>query len=246
MRAGSPAETGADMLLRAASAEDDAAALPEHLLRGASRPVPDAGPSKKYKPPKKRVNGVTEETYRDRWRKKQPRKNMTSWLSGVCSGCERIGPSWKALVPCAGPCLRSFHLSCVGGAGRPSAAGAAAAAAADGAAATDATGVAADGAAGASASVEGAAGAAEGAGIATDAAAEPWFCPECEAGRMRCFVCGKFGTCLEDPTMRKCSLGACGRFFHLECAKPLPLCSVGTGGGFFRCPQHYCATCGKS
>jgi hypothetical protein len=51
MRAGSPAETGADMLLRAASAEDDAAALPEHLLRGASRPVPDAGPSKKYKPP---------------------------------------------------------------------------------------------------------------------------------------------------------------------------------------------------
>ena len=46
-------------------------------------------------------------------------------------------------------------------------------------------------------------------------------------------------------TIRKCSLGACGRFYHLSCASALLLCSMGAGGSFFRCPQHYCATCGK-
>jgi hypothetical protein len=60
-------------------------------------------------PQKKRVKGVTEESYRVRWLKKLPRKDMTSWLSDICSSCERAGN--EALVLCAGPCLRSFHMS---------------------------------------------------------------------------------------------------------------------------------------
>ncbi|KIZ05026.1 hypothetical protein MNEG_2926 [Monoraphidium neglectum] len=179
MRSGS-----AELLQSAAVAE--APALPQHLMRGASNPARGAGPSKKYKPPKKRVKGVTEESYRVRWLKKLPRKDMTSWLSDICSSCERAGN--EALV------------LCVGGAARCAAA---------------------------------------------DGDAEPWFCPECHSGRMRCFVCGGFGTNPKDLKMRKCSSGGCGRFYHLKCAALLPLSNMGAGGSFFRCPQHYCAACAK-
>ncbi|KIY91288.1 hypothetical protein MNEG_16676, partial [Monoraphidium neglectum] len=55
---------------------------------------------------KKRVKGVPAETYRHRWLKRLPRKNMNSWLSGLCSACE--SPAGE-LTPCAGPCMRSFH-----------------------------------------------------------------------------------------------------------------------------------------
>jgi hypothetical protein len=72
---------------------------------------PPPTPAAARHPQKKRVKGVPAETYRDRWLKKLPRKNMTSWLSLICSGCERVGNSREALVPCSGPCLRSFHLS---------------------------------------------------------------------------------------------------------------------------------------
>ncbi|KIY94049.1 hypothetical protein MNEG_13912, partial [Monoraphidium neglectum] len=52
MSAGSPQpEWPAAEVPSAALAEDDTPALPEHLTRGPSRPAPDAGPSKKYKPP---------------------------------------------------------------------------------------------------------------------------------------------------------------------------------------------------
>ena len=37
-------------------------------------------------------------------------------------------------------------------------------------------------------------------------------------GRVRCFVCGEFGAGFEDPTVRKCSLGVCGRFYHIKYA----------------------------
>lgn len=37
-------------------------------------------------------------------------------------------------------------------------------------------------------------------------------------GRVRCFVCGQFGAGFEDPTVRKCSLGVCGRFYHIKYA----------------------------
>lgn len=43
-----------------------------------------------------------------------------------------------------------------------------------------------------------------------------WFCPECDSGRMRCFACGEFGAGFEDPTIHKCSLGVCGRFYHVR------------------------------
>ena len=56
------------------------------------------------------------------------------------------------------------------------------------------------------------------------AAQAAWFCPECLHGRVRCFVCGEFGAGFEDPTMRKCSLGVCGRFYHIKYA-PLEVCS---------------------
>lgn len=47
------------------------------------------------------------------------------------------------------------------------------------------------------------------------ASPETWFCPECEDGRIRCFVCGEFSAGPTDPEFRKCSLGVCGRFYHL-------------------------------
>jgi hypothetical protein len=60
---------------------------------------------------------------------------------------------------------------------------------------------------------------------------------------MRCFLCGGFGASPSDLALRKCSLGACGRFYHVACAAKLPLCAV--TGAYFRCPQHYCGKCGK-
>ena len=165
--------------------------------------------SKKVKPPKKRVKGVPAETYRDRWLKRLPRKQMESWLSGVCSACER--PGYRDLLACAGPCMRSFHAACVGAA--PATASRAAPRSA--------------------------------AAAAPDAGADAWFCPECDTGRMRCFACGEFGTSPHDLELRKCSLGSCGRFFHVGCARRLPLCSMGASGAFFRCPSHYCHGCLK-
>lgn len=44
--------------------------------------------------------------------------------------------------------------------------------------------------------------------------AETWFCPECESGKMRCFICGEYSSGFDDPGVRKCSLGVCGRFYH--------------------------------
>ncbi|KAL0037828.1 hypothetical protein WJX79_000733 [Trebouxia sp. C0005] len=73
-----------------------------------------------------------------------------------------------------------------------------------------------------------------------------WFCPECLHGRVRCFVCGEFGAGFEDPTVRKCSLGVCGRFYHIKCAQALELTQMAKKGAHFRCPQHYCAVCRKS
>ena len=57
-----------------------------------------------------------------------------------------------------------------------------------------------------------------------------WFCPECLHGRVRCFVCGEFGAGLEDPTLRKCSLGVCGRFYHIKYALHTLQCIC--------CPMH--------
>ncbi|DBA80727.1 hypothetical protein WJX77_005653 [Trebouxia sp. C0004] len=82
--------------------------------------------------------------------------------------------------------------------------------------------------------------------VITPASQAAWFCPECLHGRVRCFVCGDFGAGFEDPTVRKCSLGVCGRFYHIKCAQALELTQMAKKGAHFRCPQHYCAACRKS
>jgi hypothetical protein len=53
-----PERPGAAMRPSAASADEAAPALPQHLLRGARERAPDAGPSKKFKPPVSRVGGT--------------------------------------------------------------------------------------------------------------------------------------------------------------------------------------------
>jgi hypothetical protein len=90
------------VLLQRPRAPGDAPGLPtNHPNR---RPRPNRRP-----PQKKRVKGMPAETYRDRWLKRLPRKSMASWLSGICSACERT-TSAGPLIACAGPCMRSFHL----------------------------------------------------------------------------------------------------------------------------------------
>ncbi|KAK9837057.1 hypothetical protein WJX84_002033 [Apatococcus fuscideae] len=132
------------------------------------------------------------EGYRDRWIARKPRPNPTTWCSAACSACEQGGPG---LLVCMGPCLRAFHMSCLGLAAPP---------------------------------------------------ADPWFCPECQTGRVRCFVCKEFSTGMDDPHVRKCSLGVCGRFYHMQCVERLELTQMAKKGMHFRCPQHYCANCRKS
>ena len=45
-----------------------------------------------------------------------------------------------------------------------------------------------------------------------------WWCAQCRSERMRCFVCGGFGAGMTDAAVRKCSLGCCGRFYHVRSA----------------------------
>ena len=74
------------------------------------KPIAPSVPRARRPAQKKRAKGVRPETYRDRWLKRLPRKSASSWLAGVCSACERTAArDGCALVPCAGPCLRSFH-----------------------------------------------------------------------------------------------------------------------------------------
>jgi chromodomain-helicase-DNA-binding protein 7 len=43
----------------------------------------------------------------------------------------------------------------------------------------------------------------------------------------------------------KCSMGRCGRFYHSGCVQLLQHTKAAGGAGF-RCPVHYCASCGLS
>lgn len=70
-------------------------------------------------------------------------------------------------------------------------------------------------------------------------------------------ICGR-----NDPDLGevvKCSMGVCGKFYHPECVLANPVTNVLQGtwipvgsvdgdkkGMRFRCPQHYCRTCGLS
>lgn len=57
---------------------------------------------------------------------------------------------------------------------------------------------------------------------------KPWRCDNCTAERQPCFACGKFGRSAKARTadaanVRKCSVPACGKFYHLECVSKLPM-----------------------
>eukprot|EP00937_MAST-01D_sp_MAST-1D-sp2_P001525 g1525.t1 len=67
-------------------------------------------------------------------------------------------------------------------------------------------------------------------------AQERWLCPDCTSGSHKCFACGRFGRV--DQDVFKCSLHACGKYFHAACAP-------GAGATGFKCPAHKCATCGQ-
>lgn len=45
---------------------------------------------------------------------------------------------------------------------------------------------------------------------------DAWFCPECDSGKMQCFICGEYSAGFDDTSVRKCSLGVCGRFYHTK------------------------------
>ena len=49
-----------------------------------------------------------------------------------------------------------------------------------------------------------------------------------------------------DSRLCLCSMGVCGRFYHVSCAKRLPQLQMAKKGSHFFCPQHYCRACGQS
>ncbi|XP_064421578.1 histone-lysine N-methyltransferase NSD3 isoform X3 [Latimeria chalumnae] len=63
-----------------------------------------------------------------------------------------------------------------------------------------------------------------------------FICIECKAGSHTCFSCKVPGT-----DVKRCSVNACGRFFHESCARKYSTSMFESKG--FRCPQHCCTTC---
>ena len=82
-----------------------------------------------------------------------------------------------------------------------------------------------------------------------DGASTVWECPDCIKGRPACAICGiraekpKKG---QPEVFKKCSLGICGRFFHIECLPKHILARKHAVGRGFYCPQHYCHICKRS
>eukprot|EP00475_Leptophrys_vorax_P046255 TRINITY_DN9872_c0_g1_i1.p1 TRINITY_DN9872_c0_g1~~TRINITY_DN9872_c0_g1_i1.p1 ORF type:complete len:377 (+),score=68.88 TRINITY_DN9872_c0_g1_i1:158-1132(+) len=73
-----------------------------------------------------------------------------------------------------------------------------------------------------------------------------WYCEDCETTTHQCFMCKKHG--VDDIEVFKCSHGACGKFFHLNCVESDPLTvkkSKFGGINRFVCPHHSCANCKK-
>eukprot|EP00210_Caulerpa_lentillifera_P001116 g1077.t1 len=83
-------------------------------------------------------------------------------------------------------------------------------------------------------------------------------CTECIKGTHKCHACGEGASSTLGPVL-KCSLGVCGRFYHISCVMSIPATTVLQGNWMpvgsvvgdkscmkFRCPQHYCQTCGLS
>uniref|UniRef100_A0A673TD10 Histone-lysine N-methyltransferase NSD3 n=1 Tax=Suricata suricatta TaxID=37032 RepID=A0A673TD10_SURSU len=63
-----------------------------------------------------------------------------------------------------------------------------------------------------------------------------FICVECKTGQHPCFSCKVSGT-----DVKRCSVGACGKFYHEACVRKFPTAIFESKG--FRCPQHCCSAC---
>ncbi|XP_045444827.1 histone-lysine N-methyltransferase NSD3 isoform X4 [Pipistrellus kuhlii] len=63
-----------------------------------------------------------------------------------------------------------------------------------------------------------------------------FICMECKTGQHQCFSCKVSGT-----DVKRCSVGACGKFYHEACVRKFPTAVFESKG--FRCPQHCCSAC---
>ncbi|XP_006201184.1 histone-lysine N-methyltransferase NSD3 isoform X3 [Vicugna pacos] len=63
-----------------------------------------------------------------------------------------------------------------------------------------------------------------------------FICIECKTGQHPCFSCKVSGT-----DVKRCSVGACGKFYHEACVRKFPTAIFESKG--FRCPQHCCSAC---
>lgn len=63
-----------------------------------------------------------------------------------------------------------------------------------------------------------------------------FICTECKTGQHPCFSCKVAGT-----DVKRCSVGACGKFYHEACVRKFPTAIFESKG--FRCPQHCCSAC---
>ncbi|XP_010347014.1 histone-lysine N-methyltransferase NSD3 isoform X3 [Saimiri boliviensis] len=63
-----------------------------------------------------------------------------------------------------------------------------------------------------------------------------FICMECKTGQHPCFSCKVSG-----KDVKRCSVGACGKFYHEACVRKFPTAIFESKG--FRCPQHCCSAC---
>uniref|UniRef100_A0A2K6F557 Nuclear receptor binding SET domain protein 3 n=1 Tax=Propithecus coquereli TaxID=379532 RepID=A0A2K6F557_PROCO len=63
-----------------------------------------------------------------------------------------------------------------------------------------------------------------------------FICVECKTGQHPCFSCKVSG-----KDVKRCSVGACGKFYHEACVRKFPTAVFESKG--FRCPQHCCSAC---
>uniref|UniRef100_E1BNH7 Nuclear receptor binding SET domain protein 3 n=1 Tax=Bos taurus TaxID=9913 RepID=E1BNH7_BOVIN len=61
-------------------------------------------------------------------------------------------------------------------------------------------------------------------------------CVECKTGQHPCFSCKVSGA-----DVKRCSVSACGKFYHEACVRKFPTAVFESKG--FRCPQHCCSAC---
>ncbi|OXB75074.1 UNVERIFIED_CONTAM: hypothetical protein H355_015435 [Colinus virginianus] len=65
---------------------------------------------------------------------------------------------------------------------------------------------------------------------------EKFFCAECKNGEHTCFSCK-----LPGKDVKRCSVNACGKFYHESCVRKFATALFESRG--FRCPQHCCSAC---